>query len=93
MKAILKYDYEWTEIDDQYEKILFNKDTEYNVVAIIKSNKYIGEECVVIVNENGESMSVSSNNRYVTLIEDNQELITKLRYDGIEHVDISKQGE
>ena len=49
MKAILKYDYEWTEIDDQYEKILFNKDTEYNVVAIIKSNKYIGEECVVIV--------------------------------------------
>ena len=37
-------------------------------------------------NENGESMSVSSNNRYVTLIEDNQELITKLRYDGIEHV-------
>ena len=24
---------------------------------------------------------------------DDQELITKLRYDGIEHVDISKQGE
>ena len=31
-------------------------------------------------------VEVSSNN-------DSQELITKLRYDGIEHVDISKQGE
>ena len=93
MKAILNYDYEWSEKSDDEDKGKFEKGVAYNVIYRQYNDRFVGDEIVVIINRDGYVMSVSSHPDYVTLIEDNQELITKLRYDGIEHVDISKQGE
>ena len=93
MKAILKHDYEWIYKGTEDEVVEFHKGKQYNVVARIPSRTYRCGEVIIIVNEYSESMSISPHPDYVTLIEDDQELITKLRYDGIEHVDINKQGE
>ena len=93
MKAILKYNYQWSEKSDQEDFGIFNECETYDVIHRRPHHLFIGDEMVVIINKDGYTMSVSSHPDYVTLIEDNQELITKLRHDGIEHVEISKQGE
>ena len=93
MKAILKYDYTWSEESDSEFTMEFKKGEAYDVIHRQKQDFFAGEEIVVIINDEGYSMSISSHPDYVTLIDDDQELITKLRYDGIEHVEINKQGE
>ena len=95
MKAVLKrdYDYELNKLDDDDDVITFKAGIEYPVIHKQAHKDWVGGDVVVIINEDGCAMSVSSHPNYVTLIEDDQELITKLRYDGIEHVEINKQGE
>ena len=70
MKAILKTNFEWSEISDPDEKVKFNNDTKYEVVHEFESDWYLGGKGVVIINKYGESMSVSSDSRYVTLIDE-----------------------
>ena len=94
MKAILKYDYKYeNQLDLGGNHIEFSNNEEYEVIARIQHTNWYDGELIVILNRRGQTMSVSSHPDYVTLIEDDQELTTKLRYDGIEHVEINKQGE
>jgi len=84
MKAILKYDYEWTEKDEPEILVKFHAGVPYEIVHTMKSNLYVGNELIVIIKDTGNSMSVSSHPDYVTIIGDAEaELIDKLRWEGI----------
>jgi hypothetical protein len=75
MKAKLKYDHklEKVEIDGYFPPILFHKGVEYEVVGIRKSKGWDSSEVVIVMNEEGDSMSVANHKNYVELIEeDNQ---------------------
>lgn len=84
MKAILKYDYNYkNELNQFSNTIEFYKGVKYDVIHEQKHDNWFNGEMIVIMNKIGQTMSVSSHPDYVTLIEDDQELIDKLRYEGI----------
>lgn len=84
MKAILKYNYEWTEKDDEDIVVEFFAGIPYKIVHIMESDLFMGEEAIVIIRDDGLSMSVSSHPDYVTIITESEaELIDKLRWEGI----------
>jgi len=84
MKAILKYDYEWTEKDDDDILVEFHAGVPYEIVHTMVSEMHVGNEAIVIISNTGNSMSVSSHPDYVTIIGDDEgELIDKLRWEGI----------